>query len=163
MATRVEASLVLHAYDKSESEGKLMYGHHLSSYTQKHAHCGLPAANAHLFALSKTSVCTLACVIDDERLTAQVLGDFTGIPPTNWASLPKEQRPYFMEGTLKTVTPDAHRRSVDEQNAVKALRMASGKFHVKSAHGLVFAITSYVEQILISPTTVETMAGAVKL
>jgi hypothetical protein len=161
MATRIEASLVLHAYGISELEGKLMYEQHLSSYMQKHAHRGLPAANAHVFDLSKTSVRTLTCVVDDERLNAEVLGDFSGIPPTKWACLPKDKRPYFMEGTLKTVSPDAHRRSVDEQNKTKALRMASGKFHVESAHGFVSAIISFVEQILISPATVETMAGAV--
>ena len=160
MATRDEASLVLLAYAKSELEGKLMYQQHLSSYAQKHAHRGLPAANAHLFNLSNTSVRSLTCVVDDERLNAQVLGDFSGIPPTKWACLPKDQRPYFTQATLKTISPDAHRRSVDEQNATKALRMASGKFHIKSAHALVSAISKFAEHILIAPTSVENMAGA---
>ncbi len=39
--------------------------------------------------------------------------------------------------------------------------MASGKFVISSAHGLVSAISSYVERILITETTVESMAGAV--
>ncbi len=152
---------MLYGYSKSEAEGKLMYGQRLSSYMQKNMHRGLPAANAHLFALTRTSVRSLTCVIDDERFTAQKLGDFTGIPPTKWASMALDKRPYFTNGTLKTVIPAAHRRSVDEQNATKALRMASGKFVISSAHGVVSAIISFVEEILISPTTVESMAGAV--
>ena len=80
MATRDEASLVLLAYDKSELEGKLMYQQHLSSYAQKHAHRGLPAANAHLFNLANTSVRSLTCVVDDERWNAQVLGGFQWDP-----------------------------------------------------------------------------------
>ncbi len=157
----VEAPLVLHGYLNPEAEGKLLYGQRLPSYLQKNPNRGLPAANAHLFALTRTSVRNLACAIDDERFKAQKLGDYTEIPPTKWATMALDKRPYFTDGTLKTISPAAHRRSVDEQNATKALRMASGKFVIASGHGVVSEITSFVEDILFSPTTVESMAGAV--
>ncbi len=125
MATRTEAFLVLQAYDQSDAEGQQMYAQCIASYMQKNPHRGLPAANAHVPSRSNTSVRTLACVIDDERKKAHDSGDFTGIAPTKWAGEALEKRPDYTEGTLQKVNRDVHRRSVEEQNAANALRMAS--------------------------------------
>ena len=118
---------------------------------QKNEHLSVAAANAHVLNKSSTSVRSLTCVVDDERKAAHDSGDNTGIAPIRWAGMPNSMRPYFFEGTLQQVDHDVHHQSIKGQNEAKALRMASGKFVISSAHGLVSEFSANAERVLCAP------------
>ncbi len=108
---------------------------------KKNPHQTVAAANAHVLSKSRTSVRSIACAFDDERRAAYDSGDRTGIGPTRWVGSSEATRPYLFQGTLHQVDRDVFCRSVAGQEEAKALRMASGKFVISSAHGLVSAFT----------------------
>jgi hypothetical protein len=160
MATRVEASQVLSAYEDCSDEhvaGREKYRQLIASFMQKNPHQTVAAANAHVLSLSRTSVRWITCVLDDERKAAYDGGDRTGIGPTRWAGEPNSTRPYFFQATLHQVDQDVFRRSVAGQDAAKALRMASGKFVISSAHGLVSAFSQNGVRVLGAPPSVKTL------
>ncbi len=163
LATRVEASLVLAAFNDDSEEhaaGLQMYAQLFRSFEQKNPLKTIAAANAHVLSKSRTSVRSIACALDDERRAAYDSGDRTGIEPTRWAGLPMSMRPYYFQGTLHQIDRDIFRRSVEGQNESKALRMASGKFVISSAHGLVSAFTKNGLRILCAPPSVKNTAAA---
>ncbi len=163
MATRVEASLVLAAYEECSDEhvaGRERYRQLIASFMQKNPHQTVAAANAHVLSKSRTSVRCITLVLDDERKAAYDSGDRTGIGQTRWAGLPTSMRLYYFQGTLQQVDLDVFRRSVAGQDEAKALRMASGKFVIQSAHGIVSAFSQNGLRVLCAPPSVKNTASA---